>query len=872
MCEAAEAHFRRLLTEEKTEEEHTEDINFILERMEDKLSPEEKEAMEKPLNEGEIKAAVDIMKRGKSPGPDGATVEVFAEIWEVAGALINQVITRGANQVRFPAWFTQGDVVLLPKQGDPKLLGNKRPITLLKTVYKIYTKVLQRRLVPVLQRIVGWNQSAFLADRNIHTSILTCNEAIHTARRSGLDYLLLQLDFQKAFDSVNWNFLIRTLEKLNFGSRFCGYIKAILDTAASSIIVNGRRSNPVKVTRSVRQGCPLSPLLFILVTQALTDAVNTEVRRGTVQGIYLQLANMHYCLGLYADDSHAIFRAMEGGATCMRNLLNRYANATGLKIQWEKSTVSWIGPSKSNKPEWINDLTWRWTEAGEETKLLGFTFDEEIKAEAMVLKCERRIEEICNSPLYQGLSICGRTTVANATLLGAFWYILPLWAGSIETIDKLEKRVFNFVWSGSSRDTRHRIAKNIVIQNRRRRAQASLHVQTVFSFCSTNGTMGVPTRRASNEEDNTKGGRTAVLPRIRSRGCSMVVQRSKNRGVIWEWKRLRSEYKEPALLPENRESVCCYTMVDGVVKRHDDIFIPENNVLLQPIHIVKFRVGQGRILIFRAEEVTEETKEVAELTWKNGDKFFAATNGRLRQMLSRDEQALAGKLSKWSGITEAQQIITPRWRFIWKQQRARKECFLLWSITMNAVPTNGWRFPALPRSDPMRWCKRCDAREVEDTVHTFWTCQKAASTWSRVLNFFVAAQGEGGGWQPSCTHALLTEILPRNLKTCELWWETLRGATSWGIWLARNARNFSNEVWHAIKTDIVIWYRFTLYIKLEWNQLKGLDKHEERETFKKAWAFEIAGIAEDAKGFLQIPRQAPWTRSPSQRSEEEEPP
>ncbi|KAL3702321.1 hypothetical protein R1sor_020343 [Riccia sorocarpa] len=356
MCKMAESHFRGLLTEEKAEEERIQDISHILGMVKNKLEPAEREAMELPLSEEEIKDAADCMKRGKSPGPDGATVEFFVTMWETVGEMLAKVLIRGANEGRFPAWVTPGDVVLLPKPGDPRLLGNKWPITLLNTVYKIYTKALQRRLVPILQRIIGWNQSAFLPDRSIHTSVLTCNEAIHTAKRSGQDHLLLQLDFRKAFDSVNWSFLMKAMEALNFGPRFCGYIRAILETAASSIIVNGRRSKPVKVTRSVRQGCPLSPLLFILVTQTLTDAVDEAVKSASVQGIYLQPANTHYCLGLYADDLHVIFRATEEGATNVRDLLDKYANATGLKIQWNKSVVSCIGPNSNNKPEWVKEL------------------------------------------------------------------------------------------------------------------------------------------------------------------------------------------------------------------------------------------------------------------------------------------------------------------------------------------------------------------------------------------------------------------------------------------------------------------------------------------------------------------------------------
>ncbi|KAL3698885.1 hypothetical protein R1sor_012961 [Riccia sorocarpa] len=275
----------------------------------------------------------------------------------LARDLLTQVILKGAEAGWYPEWFNKGDVVPLPKGGDRRSLSNKRPITLLNSMYKIYTKALQGRIVPILQKLISWNQSAFLPGRNTHTSVLTCNEALHVARNSVKDFILLQLDFKKAFDSVNWLFVTEALKAFKFGERFQKYIRAILSTAASAIIVNGRRNKVVKITRSVRQGCPLSPLLFILVTQTLTVVIEQEVAAGRIQGIYLEKANMHYCLGLYADDSHMILGAKKEGATQTKNLLDSFANATGLQIQWNKFTARWIGPNGSSKPRWVEELT-----------------------------------------------------------------------------------------------------------------------------------------------------------------------------------------------------------------------------------------------------------------------------------------------------------------------------------------------------------------------------------------------------------------------------------------------------------------------------------------------------------------------------------
>ncbi|KAL3677769.1 hypothetical protein R1sor_020725 [Riccia sorocarpa] len=381
MCEIAERHFQSLLAQDKGDEERLADIMHIMGRLNKKAEEKDRELLERQFDKEELYEAAKAMKGGKSPGPDGTPVEFYVDCWNEVGDSVTKVIQQGADEGWFPNWFNLGDVVLLPKTGDQRLLGNKRPITLLNTMYKIYTKAIQRRFVPVLQKLVSWNQSAFLPERNIHTSVLACNEALHAAKNSGRDFLLMQLDFKKAFDSVNWRFLIKVLRALNFGVRFQGYIKAILTTTSSCIVINGNRSKPVQVTRSVRQGCPLSPLLFILVTEMLTVAVKKEVEVGSWEGIYVQRANMHYCLGFFADDSHMIVRATKEGAQNVQELLERFANASGLQIQWRKSAVRWIGPKAEDKPEWTTDMMWSWKGKGEDTTLLGFSFEEGIKAE-----------------------------------------------------------------------------------------------------------------------------------------------------------------------------------------------------------------------------------------------------------------------------------------------------------------------------------------------------------------------------------------------------------------------------------------------------------------------------------------------------------
>lgn len=162
-----------------------------LEVVSDRLTPEEKLGLNAPFQLAELREAVDSMKRLKCPGPDGAPVELFQTMWATMGPLVLQVLNAGIDSGSFHEKFSQGLITLLPKKGDQRSLSNKPPITLLNVVYKIGAKVLQRRLTPILQRIISPQQSAFLPGRNIHHSLVMLGEMLHQAAVSGEEHVLL---------------------------------------------------------------------------------------------------------------------------------------------------------------------------------------------------------------------------------------------------------------------------------------------------------------------------------------------------------------------------------------------------------------------------------------------------------------------------------------------------------------------------------------------------------------------------------------------------------------------------------------------------------------------------------------------------------
>ncbi len=137
-------------------------------------------------------------------------------------------------------------------------LKNWRLISLLNTDYKILTKILANRLKNVLPSIINTDQSGYLEGRFIGQNIRLQEEISFFTKFENKPGIILSIDFEKVFDSVNWHFLTKTLTNFKFGSKFISYIKTVYNNIESILINNGNTSKYFKLERGVRQGCPLS--------------------------------------------------------------------------------------------------------------------------------------------------------------------------------------------------------------------------------------------------------------------------------------------------------------------------------------------------------------------------------------------------------------------------------------------------------------------------------------------------------------------------------------------------------------------------------------------------------------------------------------
>lgn len=184
MADISTSFFQNILGEEAEGNSLPSEADFaeVLYSQQDYLTPAEKEAQNAPLTLGELEEAVAAMANNKCPGLDGTPNAFYKANWLVVGPLVLQCLTLGIAREAFPEFMTQGAIVLLQKKSDQRRLCNKRPITLLNSIYKIGAKAMQLRVTLILQRTISSQQSAFLPGRNIHHALLLMSEMLHRPR------------------------------------------------------------------------------------------------------------------------------------------------------------------------------------------------------------------------------------------------------------------------------------------------------------------------------------------------------------------------------------------------------------------------------------------------------------------------------------------------------------------------------------------------------------------------------------------------------------------------------------------------------------------------------------------------------------------
>uniref|UniRef100_A0A8C1S2L1 Reverse transcriptase domain-containing protein n=1 Tax=Cyprinus carpio TaxID=7962 RepID=A0A8C1S2L1_CYPCA len=396
--------------------------------------------LEKPFTKGELYDALKSMECGKAPGIDGIPVEFYKSLWAVLGDDLLEVLNDSLTRGSLPTSCRRAVITLLPKKGNLRNIKNWRPVSLLCSDMKILSKALAVRLRDVIGGVIHIDQTYCVPNRSIFDNIHLIRDILDISGLLGLNFGLISLDQEKAFDRVEHNYLWQTLGEFGFSPGFIKMIGVLYVNIESVLKINGGLSAPFKITRGIRQGCALSGMLYALAIEPLLLRI-----RASIDGWSIPQSECKIKLSAYADDIIVMIKNQKE-VDMLHVIINDFGKMSSAKVNWIKSEAivcgKWEGRCFPKLPGGLE-----WKKSG--FKYLGVYLGDDSMMqknwEGVLEKTKGRLEKW--RWLWPKMSFRGRVTVINNLVASTFWHRLACTEPPSGLLAKLQAIIVDFFWT-----------------------------------------------------------------------------------------------------------------------------------------------------------------------------------------------------------------------------------------------------------------------------------------------------------------------------------------------------------------------------------------------------------------------------------------
>ena len=262
--------------------------------------------------------------------------EFYKVFWKDISTILIKSLNFAYGKDQLSTTQRRGIIKLITKKdAEPYFIKNWRPLTLRNCDYKIAAKSIANRLKVFLPKLINNDQTGFIKGRFIGENIRLLDSVVCYAKEKNIPGLLLFLDFEKAFDTIEWPFIRKTLQYFGFGASIIKWINLFYYGPESCVLNNGWATNFFEIQRGVRQGGPLSPYLFVLAAEMLAKAIR---KNDNISGILVN--NKEIKLSQYADDTTLILDGPRESLTASLKTLDDFYEISDLKLNDKKNRSS----------------------------------------------------------------------------------------------------------------------------------------------------------------------------------------------------------------------------------------------------------------------------------------------------------------------------------------------------------------------------------------------------------------------------------------------------------------------------------------------------------------------------------------------------